>query len=83
MKQYQEKPVTVTHTEILAYAIQDVRGKWEREKERAEAAKATDPQLAKMVIESSIWKGKLKVLLQLYKIETGSDYGYDFDDELE
>lgn len=83
MKQYKENPITVTHTEILAYAIQDVSHKWEAVKEKSEAVKANDPQLAKMVLESSPWKGKLKVLLQLYKIETGVDYGYDFEDEMD
>ena len=83
MKQYKEKPITVTHTEILAYAIQDVSRKFEEVKERAEAVKENNPQLAKMLMESCPWKGKLKVLLQLYKIETGTDYGYDFEDELD
>lgn len=57
-------PVTVTQTEIIAWAIMHV----EEECQRFSA------------MPNNPWKDKLKLLIQLYKIQTGEDSGFKLDD---
>ena len=77
MARKKEKPITVTHTEILSFAIQALTRLWEKEKADTGRIRQTDPAFAEEMLEGSMWRAKLRVLLQLYRIETGTDYGCD------
>ena len=74
-----EKAFTLTHTEILCLAIKTASEEWQRERDRVQAMWKTNPAFARVMKESSQWEPKLRKLLELYKLETGSDYGFDFD----
>ncbi len=68
----------LTHAEILTLAIHQA---YERYKEYADKAKPGMPEETLNIIESvaAPWREKILVLLQLYTIETGSDFGLDLD----
>ena len=69
----------VTHTEILCYAIEELKRKWIIAKDHAKELEPKNPEFAKVYLESVPWKEKLETLLQLYRIETGEDYGLDIE----
>lgn len=73
----------ITHVEILSLAIRMAHVEWRQEEDRYEAAAATDRDLALMIQTELVApkRAKLKALLTLYKMETGSDYGIDLFDE--
>lgn len=83
MSKKKEQIVTINHTEILGLAIQRLADTVRNEEEMAKKFEATDPQYAKDIRENSPWRKKFKMLLQMYKFETGNDYGYDYDFEIE
>lgn len=82
MSKTKEKPVTVTHTEILGLAIQRLADTVMKEEESAKRFEASDPVFAKQIRDQSPWRKKLKMLLQMYTFETGNDYGFDYDIDL-
>jgi hypothetical protein len=68
----------ITHTEILSYAIQHVDMKYlEAEKKAKTAEDAGNHEMAELVRGTYPWKEKLVALLNLYRIETGSDFGIE------
>lgn len=69
-----QEVVTVTYCEILNYAIHHVLEKYDNEKRMNEKFKKVDSSMV-----SDYWKEKLIILLNMYKIETGEEYGYVFD----
>jgi len=82
MSKKKEKPVTLTHVEILGFAIQRVADFAQKEENDAKEFDERNPEFAKRIREGSIWRPKLKLLLQMYEIETGSEYGLDYDIDL-
>ena len=79
MRKPKEQPVTVTHSEVLCWAINWLGERWSKDREMIKAAEATNPELAKTLLEQNLWHQKLKAAMQLYKIETGKDFCGDFD----
>ena len=79
MRRQKEQPVTVTHSEILCWAINWLGERWMRDRELFKTLEAKDPEAAKQFIEQNIWHQKLKVAVELYKIETGKDFCGDFE----
>ena len=73
-----KKAFTLTHTEILCLAIRTAAEEWKRERDRIEAMQKIDSSFAATMKEDALWENKLRKLLELYKLETGSDYGFDF-----
>ena len=82
MSKKKEKPVTLTHVEILGFAIQRVADFAQKEENNAREFDELKPEFAKRIREGSMWKPKLKILLQMYEYETGNEYGYDLDFDL-
>ena len=82
MSKKNEQVVTITHTEIIGLAIQRLADTVMKEEESAKRFEATDPGFAKDIREGSPWRKKLKMLMQMYKFETGRDYGFDYDIDL-
>ena len=82
MSKRKEKLITLTHTEILGFAIQRVAEFAQKEENDAREFEESNPEFAKRLREASIWRPKLKILLQMYTFETGSDYGFDYDIDL-
>ena len=78
-KKQKEEVVKVTYAEILGMAINTLGTKWEKELEEIKALEATKPECAKYLRENWPWRAKLKTMLQMYKTETGEDYGYDYE----
>ena len=76
MRKQKEPAFTLTHTEILSYAICTVNENYLKEKRNNE-------ECAKAGIDfvSDQWKQKLQALLNLYKLETGNDYDIDIEIE--
>ena len=73
-----KKVFTLTQTEIICLAIQRL------EEKVAEGEKyineATDPKFKQMLKEGyAEMFFKFKKLLELYKLQTGTDYGMDYD----
>ena len=83
MAKRKEQIVTINHTEILGLAIQHLTDIVQKEENMAKYFEDKDPQYAKEMREGSTWRKKFKMLLQMYKFETGNDYGYDFDFDLD
>lgn len=86
MSKKKEQPIKVTrvtHTEILTYAIQHVGSIVQKEENDARELEESNPDFAKRLREQSFWRPKMKILLQMYATETGNDYGYDFDFDLD
>lgn len=79
MSKQKEKPVTVTHCETICWAINWLEERWKNERKRIQAIAQIDPDAAKEYAQQSIYRQKLMVLLQMYKIETGDDFGVDID----
>ena len=69
----------VSYAEILGLAINALGTKWENELTKIKEIEEANPELAERLRESWPWKSKLKIMLQMYKIETGKDYGYKYD----
>ena len=67
----------LTYCEILSYAIRMAYVDWREVEDRAEIAEAFNQKLADEIRNSSTTKSKLESLLQLYKMETGTEYGID------
>ena len=82
MRKQKEKPVTVTHCETVCWAINWMEGRWKEERERLQALAQIDPDAAKEYAQQSLYRQKLIVLLQMYKIETGEDFCVDIDMEI-
>lgn len=78
-KKQKEQIVTVPYAEILGMAINSLGTKWENELTKIKEIEAANPELAQRLRESWPWKPKLKIMLQMYKIETGSEYGYNYN----
>lgn len=76
MARKKEEAITLTHLELLNYAIKTISDQYLKEKERNETLRQVDP---KYIDET--WKQKLLIALNMYKIETGRDYGYEYDIE--
>lgn len=83
MSKKQEQIVKLTHSEILAYAIQHVASYVQKEENDARELEGSNPDFAKKLREQSFWRPKMKILLQMYATETGTEYGYDFDFDLD
>lgn len=68
----------ITHTEILALAIEQVSSRIAPYRDKLEAAQDEN---VRALVQSMIdpLEVKLGLLLKLYTIETGADYGYAFD----
>ncbi|WP_298031750.1 hypothetical protein [uncultured Dysosmobacter sp.] len=66
----------ITHTEIIALAIEQISGKMAPYKEKLEVA---DTDELRALIQNILdpLEVKLGLLLNLYRIETGNDYGID------
>lgn len=79
MKNQKIAPIIVTHAEILNYAIENMIEKWENAKAKARKLRDTEPGFAKEYLERGPWKDKLEIMLLMYKIETGEDYGYEIN----
>lgn len=77
MEKRKDQVVVVTHTEILTCAINDMVRKWEEAKDHARKIRDKEPDFAREYLERYPWKEKLEVALQMYKIETGEDFGYE------
>ena len=73
----------MTHVEVLGFAIQRVAGLAQDEENNARELDERSPELAKMIREGSMWRPKLKILLKMYEFETGSEYGFDYDIDLD
>lgn len=70
---------TITHTEVLSYAISWVRQQYLEADKQASAFEAVgNIEMAEKVRETLGMKSKLIALGKLYEIETGSD-GLDID----
>ena len=82
MAKTKEKPITLTHTEILGFAIQRLADYVQKEENDAREFDERNPEFAKRIREGSMWRPKLKILLQMYEYETGREYGYDYDFDL-
>lgn len=61
---------SITHCEIICYAIQTVGQKYQEAGEMLRHLGSKDP---------NPWQDKLEALCSLYRIETGSEFGYDFE----
>ena len=79
MRKQKEKPITVTYSETLCWAINWMMERWNNERERIQAVADIDPDAAKEYVQQSFYRQKLIVLLQMYKIETGEDFGTEID----
>ena len=79
MRKQKEQPITVTHTEILCWAINWLGERWRKDRENLKAFEEKDPELAKQFLAQNIWHQKLKVAVELYKIETGKEFCGDFE----
>jgi hypothetical protein len=79
MAKRKEQIVTINHTEILGLAIQHLADIVQKEENMAKHFEDKDPQYAKEMREGSTLRKKFKMLLQMYKFETGNDYGFYFD----
>lgn len=73
-----KKTVVLTHTEILCLAIRTAADEWQKERDKIKAMRKVDSALSRAMEESPVWKNKLQKLLELYELETGTEYGYDF-----
>lgn len=72
----------LTHTEVLAYAIQHVYGKCQEVEEKAAIAEQNDGhELADAIRKVSPWKEKLSALCALYEMETGSEHEFKPEEE--
>lgn len=78
-KQKNEVPY-ITHTEILSLAITQA---YSRYREYLDKLTPSASDEAKELIKSAAapWREKLQMLMQLYTIETGTEYGLDIDEE--
>ena len=79
MRKQKEQPVTVTHAEVLCWAINWLGERWMKDRENLNAFEEKDPELAKQFFEQNLWRQKLKVAVELYKIETGKEFCGDFE----
>jgi len=79
MAKKKEEIIKVTQSEMINCTIIRYEEMWNKEKESAQRIAASDPVFARQIIEDSVWRKKIKILLQLYKIETGNDYGLDIE----
>lgn len=79
MKKQNQEVVKVTYAEILSMAINSLGVKWEKELTQIKEIEAVRPESAKYLRENWPWRAKLKTMLQMYKTETGEDYGYDYE----
>ena len=70
---------TVTHTEVLGWAIAWAGDYWNKVLEDSKKLEVKDPKFAKEYRDENPIKGKLKILLQMYKYETGKDYGFEYE----
>lgn len=68
----------ITQVEILNLAIQAAYRRYRDYADRAVAGMSAE-NLAIIESAAAPWREKLKVLLLLYNIETGTDYGLDLD----
>lgn len=78
-KKQKEEAVKVTYAEILSMAINSLGTKWEKELMEIKKIETVRPESAKYLRENWPWRAKLKIMLEMYKIETGEDYGYDYE----
>lgn len=66
-----EKPI-ITHTEILCLAIRHLENETNRQRKYYSGIPECRPLLENLLEEST---SKLKALKELYRIETGTEYG--------
>ena len=79
-KKKAEKPVRITYSEILNLAIEQLTARIEPYKEKLAAAE--DPaikELVKSMIEPLA--AKRAILAEYFRIETGAEYGLDFEED--
>lgn len=68
----------LTHTEMVAYAIQYVYAQYKDIEAKAAAVeKSGDKESADIIRAAFPWEGKLKALCLLYKMETGAIHEFD------
>ena len=79
MAKKKNQAITLNQTEILGLAIQRLGEMWMKVKSDAGSVRDRDPQLAEDLLDSCQWGKKLRLAMQLYKIETGDEYPADFD----
>ena len=78
-----KKTSTLTHTEVLAYAIQHVYRKYRDTEKKASIAEQNDSHaLADIIRKAYPWKAKLSALCTLYEMETGSEHEFKPENEL-
>lgn len=74
-----KKEIVLTHTEVLCLAITEANRRWMEETSHIHDAESVAPDFAAELRDSAVWRKKLQILLDLYKLETGSDYGLEIE----
>lgn len=72
-----EQPISITHTELICFALNYLGEKINELYERAKLVEDKDPTLAAALREANVFLPKYKAAMQMYKLETGSDYQDD------
>jgi hypothetical protein len=73
-----EQPITITHSEILSFALLYLGQQCQKLIADAKMIEEKNPDLAKAMREDNIYINKYKAAMQMYKLETGNDYTNEF-----